>query len=303
MALKILALFLSTEYIVSFVQRQPKSLSWKSQQQQRHRSTNDEHGDSGDRYPWSERDAAWLGDANAVEYVVGTAPAQSQFGALAKSMGLNISSELSTRNIIPHHLTTPSDLFCNRELNMHQVEAVGFDMDWTLAQYNEAFDLLAYNGAKEKLVNWLGYPLETLDLLYSQDMHRRGCLIDKKRGNILKMDRHKYVSYAEHGLHAMSRELRKSLYRQNYYGIQDMSSTSYSNTDTPFSLVDSCLFAQLVDLKDRLGTESAFMSSLSYETIWSDMRKCVDRCHKDGVIKSTVALNPDKYITYDPNSK
>lgn len=39
---------------------------------------------------------------------------------------------------------------------MRQIDAVGFDMDWTLAQYNVEFDLLAYNGAKEKLVNWLG---------------------------------------------------------------------------------------------------------------------------------------------------
>ena len=28
---------------------------------------------------------------------------------------------------------------------MEQYEAIGFDMDWTLAQYNEDFDLLAFN--------------------------------------------------------------------------------------------------------------------------------------------------------------
>ena len=79
---------------------------------------------------WSERDAAWLKDSNVVDYVLGTADMQAQFGALAKSIGLNISSELSTRTVIPHHLLTASDLFCNRELNMQQIEAVGFDMDW-----------------------------------------------------------------------------------------------------------------------------------------------------------------------------
>jgi hypothetical protein len=40
----------------------------------------------------------------------------------------------------------------------------------------------------------------------------------------------------------------------------------------------------------------------SYLQLWSDMRRCVDRCHKDGVIKSKVAEAPEKYITYDPNS-
>jgi len=30
-------------------------------------------------------------------------------------------------------------IFCNRELNGENLEAVGFDMDFTLAQYNTAF--------------------------------------------------------------------------------------------------------------------------------------------------------------------
>lgn len=250
---------------------------------------------------WSERDATWLQEANVIEYVVGSGVAQ--FGLLQESLGLNISSELGSRNIIPHHLTTPSDLFCNRELTMGQIEAIGFDMDWTLAQYNEAFDLLAFNGAKEKLVSWLGYPESMLNMVYSQDMYRRGCVVDKKRGNILKLDRHRYVRYAEHGLTEMDAGERKSLYRQNHEGIQDMSSSNHANTDTPFSLVDACLFAQMVDIKDKTEASSSFLQSKTYEKLWVDMRRCVDRCHKDGVIKKTVAANPEKYITYDPNSK
>ena len=61
------------------------------------------------------------------------------------------------------------------------------------------------------------------------------------------------------------------------------------SVDTPFSLVDGCLFAQLVDLFDKgvaLGLEGY---SKTYEQLWKDIRSCVDRCHKDGVIKLTVA--------------
>ena len=249
----------------------------------------------------NERDATWLQEANVIEYVVGSG--LPQFGLLQESLGLNISSELGSRNIIPHHLTTPSDLFCNRELTMDQIEAIGFDMDWTIAQYNEAFDLLAFNGAKEKLVTWLGYPKSMLEMVYSQDMYRRGCVVDKRRGNILKLDRHRYVRYAEHGLTEISAEERKTMYRQNVEGILDMSSSNYANTDTPFSLIDACLFAQMVDIKDKTEQSSSFLQDKSYEKLWTDMRRCVDRCHKDGVIKKTVALNPEKYITYDPNSK
>ena len=38
-------------------------------------------------------------------------------------------------------------IFCNRALNMNQIKAVGFDLDYTLAEYiPETFDLLAYKG-------------------------------------------------------------------------------------------------------------------------------------------------------------
>merc|ERR1711916_67331 len=161
--------------------------------------------------------------------------------------------------------------------------------------------LLAYNGAKDKLVNWLGYPKEVLELEYSLDYCVRGCLIDKKRGNILKTDRHKYVTVATHGLTKLSSKLRRSLYRDNYNEMNSFSGSNFVSVDTPFSLVDGCLFAQLVDLFDKgvaLGLEGY---SKTYEQLWKDIRSCVDRCHKDGVFKLTVAEDPEKYIVYDPN--
>lgn len=52
-------------------------------------------------------------------------------------------------------------IFCNRSLNMRSIVAVGFDMDYTLAQYKpETFESLAYDGTVKKLVHDLGYPAE-----------------------------------------------------------------------------------------------------------------------------------------------
>ena len=256
---------------------------------------------TGSSTPWShtdlEQSSAWLADGNRIEYL-DTVSEESHFASLADAIGLNISNDVSERSIIPHHLTSSSDLFCNREINMDQLEAIGFDMDWTLAQYNEDFDLLAYNGAKQKLVSLFGYPEEVLLLEYSQNLCRRGCLIDKKRGNLLKLDQHNYVRNAEHGLTPLSREERQDVYRNNYHEMQAFSGPDFVNIDTPFSLVDACLFAQLVDLKDRVG---GVLIEKVYPQLWSDLRSCVDRCHKDGVIKKTVEKNPEKYITYDPN--
>ena len=134
-----------------------------------------------------------------------------------QQIGLNITSEIINRMNIPHLSITSNNIFCNIELNMEQIKAIGFDMDFTLAQYTIEFDLLAYNGAINKLIHYHNYPtILSNDLHYQRDISRRGCMIDKKRGNILKLDQHRYVRAVEHGLTPLSREERKSIYRESY---------------------------------------------------------------------------------------
>lgn len=60
--------------------------------------------------------------------------------------------------------------------------------DYTLAQYRPEFDLLAYEGATEKLVA-MGYPSEIRGYCYDPGRFSRGLVLDKVRGNIVKMDR------------------------------------------------------------------------------------------------------------------
>ena len=242
------------------------------------------------------RNTNWKNESNRIEYV---SASPTQFASL-EEIGLTVSPNIGFRSVVPYHVTTGSDLFCNRELDISKTEAIGFDMDWTLAQYTEAFDLLAYNGAKSKLVDMLGYPEDVHKYSYSQDMYRRSCIIDKKRGNILKLDRHKYVRVAEHGLTPLTSTERHTIYRNSNDDKQEMAGPGFANIDTPFSLVDACLFSQVVDLKDKLGASNALLASKSYLELWTDIRKCVDKCHNDGVIKLAVAKNPSLYIEYDP---
>jgi hypothetical protein len=89
-------------------------------------------------------------------------------------------------------------------------------MDYTLAQYNAKFEMLAFEGAKKKLVNMLGYPQEVLNLAYDPISFLRGLVIDKVRGNVLKMDRHKYVRVVYHGLTQVGTEQRKNLYLASF---------------------------------------------------------------------------------------
>ena len=93
---------------------------------------------------------------------------------------LKLTSKLkSVANLPALRRLSNNDVFCNRELKVSGIRAIGFDMDYTLAQYKQpAFDKLAFDGAKEKLVEKLGYPEEVLSFIYDHTKWTRGLIID-----------------------------------------------------------------------------------------------------------------------------
>ncbi|KAJ8762255.1 hypothetical protein K2173_007411 [Erythroxylum novogranatense] len=188
-------------------------------------------------------------------------------------------------------------IFCNRPLNMENIVAVGFDMDYTLAQYRpETFESLAYDGTVKKLVYDLGYPQELLEWLFDCKYMVRGLVLDKKRGNILKMDHHKYVKVAYHGFREMSKEEKVGTYGNAL--IRDaFDGPEYALIDTLFSLAEVYLFAQLVDFKDH--NPGKIPEGADYTLMYKDVRAAVDMCHRDGTLKQMVAEDPKKYIIED----
>ncbi len=46
-----------------------------------------------------------------------------------------------------------------------------------------------------------------------------------------------------------------------------------------------------------------FWRRKTYTAIWKDLKKAIERCHKDGTMKLKVAANPEEYIIYDPHSE
>jgi hypothetical protein len=99
-----------------------------------------------------------------------------RYDAVLSQVGLSLKQ---TSQIPPKHAISTNDVFCNRELRLGGIRAIGFDMDYTLAQYQQpAFDKLAFDGAKEKLVHALGYPKEVLDFEYDHTRWTRGLIID-----------------------------------------------------------------------------------------------------------------------------
>jgi len=222
-------------------------------------------------------------------------PAGGRFDDLLARVGLDLATLPVMQNRRP---VSPQDVFCNRELNMQGIRAIGFDMDYTLAQYFQPeFDRLAFDGAKEKLVS-LGYPEEVLDFEYDPSFWVRGLIIDTLRGNFLKIDRHKYVRVACHGFEPISGEVRKALYK-TVNVAPAFTEKHYVNMDTCFQHVDAHLFASLIELKDTGDHE--VLDLQTYGEIYRKVRECIDLCHRDGVIKDEAAVNPHKYIVPDPD--
>lgn len=169
-------------------------------------------------------------------------------------------------------------------------------MDYTLAMYySERFESLSARGALEKLVHNLGYPKALLDTEYDHSFFIRGLVVDKARGNILKLDRHKYVKRALHGFRPLTKHERASVYDAITTSGGGFSEPHFAVLDTIFSLPDAFLFSTLVEYKDMNPSQI----TQDYAQIYRDVRKSVDMCHRDGYIKDCVTKDPTKYIERD----
>ncbi|MDM7914600.1 MAG: HAD-IG family 5'-nucleotidase, partial [Candidatus Eisenbacteria bacterium] len=180
----------------------------------------------------------------------------------------------------------------NRNLRLSAIQAIGFDMDHTLALYDTVpFEELAFEEAKRKLVT-AGLDPELATMRYDASFVIRGLVLDKARGNILKMDQHRYVARAFHGTRPLPDEMRKRLYQRRPIRF---SRGDYVTVDSPFSLPEIDLYAQLVDLQD------AKRHPRDYRSLYQQVRGAIDEAHADGSIKSEIAREPERYLRVDPD--
>lgn len=181
-------------------------------------------------------------------------------------------------------------VFVNRSLNFANTKLVGFDMDHTLAIYKrDAFEGLAFRETIKKFIE-AGYPEELLELEFKPNFLIRGLLVDKKNGNILKVDTHKYVKNAYHGYRRLSKEERYSL-----YNAQGIDPENFLSIDMFFELSEVQLYAEIVHFMNM----HPGRVKKTFEEVHLDVRTFIDLCHKDGTIKNHVFKEPEKYIQRD----
>lgn len=217
------------------------------------------------------------------------AEAQSKADALLHDEDLRRILEAPTRNDTP----PPREVFVNRNLSMPKVELIGFDMDYTLAIYHlRRLEQLSYDLTVERLVASHGYPAEVRTVPYDHLFVQRGLFVDKRHGNLLKIDRFGHVGRGYHGRTRLTDAELDRLYHNERIRLKN---PEYAWIDTLFALPEACLLAGIVDL-----FENTLKRPLDFHKLYDDIREAIDTVHRDNSLKKVIRSDIGRYIYKDP---
>lgn len=202
----------------------------------------------------------------------------------------NVDAEPGVSNAQLARLPRSRRVFVNRSLRMDHIDWVGFDMDYTLAIYRqEQIDALSIAATVKKLVE-RGYPPYLAEARYETGFAMRGLFIDKKYGNVLKMDRYKYVGRAWHGMRELSRDERHALYHTRRCKV---AAPRFHWIDTLYALPEAALYAGAIDVLERYG------ANFDPVSLFDDIRESIDEAHRDGAIVDVIATNLERFVERD----
>jgi HAD superfamily 5'-nucleotidase-like hydrolase len=189
---------------------------------------------------------------------------------------------------IPRH----KRIFVNRNLRLSEIDWIGFDMDYTLAIYDQPqMDELQIRTTVERMIK-RGYPSFLAELPYDFGFPIRGLLIDKKLGHVLKMDRFKVVSKAWHGLRELDRDQIRAQYTSRKIRL---TAQRYHWVDTLYALAEVTMYASIIDALEKRNV------TLDYTQLFSDIRECIDEAHRDGFVLDAVAADYPRFVQRDPD--
>lgn len=186
-------------------------------------------------------------------------------------------------------------IFCNRTLNLRSIRVVGFDMDYTLVQYDvAAWEGKAYEYGLKTLAD-SGIPVDGLK--FDPHMVVRGLVVDKIRGNLVKVDRFGLIKRAQHGSRMLSPADIRREYGREAVNLRDDARWHFLNT--LFSVSEGCMYMQMVDRMDR-GAIPFHLHIHSYEALWSHVSRALFQTHVESKLKHEIINEPEKYVELDP---
>jgi HAD superfamily 5'-nucleotidase-like hydrolase len=192
----------------------------------------------------------------------------------------------------PSEIPRQDRVYVNRNLKLSEIEMVGFDMDYTLALYNQPkIEELSIRATLDKLISGKGYPAEIRALSYDPTLGIRGLVVDRTHGNVFKPDRYGTPGRALHGRRPLDRTERGELYQRQR---TPLGHARYAWIDSLFALPEAVLYVCLVEFFDAYPGPKP-----DYSRLWLDIRECIDLAHRDGSIKVLVAAQMNDFIERD----
>lgn len=186
-----------------------------------------------------------------------------------------------------------SKVYVNRTLNLKRIKYLGLDMDHTLIRYNtENFERLSHTTIIEKLILRKNYPEAVKKLQFDFNFALRGLVVDRKKGNLLKLNRYTAIRNSFHGLKPLDFKTHQKVYKSTYI---DLSKSDYLAIDTSFSYSLAHAYSQLVELKDS----DPNLKLPDYAQLADDVLDALDEAHRDGSLKNEVRKNLSHYIIKD----
>jgi HAD superfamily 5'-nucleotidase-like hydrolase len=185
-------------------------------------------------------------------------------------------------------------VYVNRTLNLKRIRYLGLDMDHTLIRYfSDEFEKLSHSVMKEKLVKNRNYPEAVRALPFDYNLAIRGLVVDREKGNLLKLNRHSSIRASAHGLTPLDFKNQQKTYKSTYI---DLSDSSYMAVDTSFSISLATLIAQLIELKKSNPTAYPDFSKIADDVLY-----VLDEAHRDGSLKEVVKQDLARFIIKDPH--
>lgn len=182
-------------------------------------------------------------------------------------------------------------LFCNRTLNLRGIEAIGYDMDYTLVHYHmREWEQRAYSFIREGLLA-KGWPVA--DLSFDPNLAIRGLIIDTERGNVVKANRFGYVKRAFHGTAPLDFDRQREVYQRT---LVDLGGDRWHFLNTLFSISSACMYMQMVDLLDA----DVLEGSMGYADLWDEVQHTLDEAHMEGRLKEKIVSHPERFVNLDP---
>jgi 5'-nucleotidase len=181
----------------------------------------------------------------------------------------------------------------NRNLRLDATRWVGFDMDYTLAIYRHPeMDRLSIDATVAKMVGRFGRPESLLSMPVRADFPIRGLHVDKHLGNVLKMDRYRYVKRAYHGMRELDKDERRRVYHSS---LVRAGTKRYHWVDTLYALPEVTVYSAAIEHLEERG------EPIDYAKLFDEVRECIDLAHQDGSIADVIARDPGAFIERDLN--